>query len=549
MLSQLTISNIAVISNCEITLSGGFNVLTGETGAGKSLIIDSLNMVLGHRGNRELIRHGEKKARVEAVFFLSDAEKVQTENEIGEFEGNDLILSREIFDDGRNICKINGETATVSKLKSVSEILVNIHGQNDGQKLLSKANHIEFLDAFSENSELLSEYKAVYNRIKSAEKELSLIQTDESEKLKRLDMLRFWLDEIDKADLVPSEEEELTAKLKVIRNAEKLKRDIINAHEGLYGDNSVYSYLSNVCDLMNSASNCDEELKPFYDELSDILYRVQDISREISYYGSGLDFDGSELSDIEERLYLIQKLKTKYGSSIDEVLSYADSLREEIKTIEFSGERAQELNLQIEKDTKTLENYAAKLSEKRKKSAEIIDKSVKEELSYLDMEKVNFSVSITEGELSGNGRDKVEFLIATNPSEPLKPLTSVASGGEMSRVCLAIKTVLSDADSAGSLIFDEIDSGVSGKAAEKIGLKLKKLGEHKQVICITHLPQIAAKGTSHFLIEKHLVGDSFNTDVNIIEGDERISEIARIISGETVSETAKETAREMLENI
>jgi len=506
-------------------------------------------MVLGQRGNRELIRHGEKKAKVEALFYLNNEEKALLESEIGEFEGNEFTVSREIFDDGRNVCRINGEMATVARLKDISHLLVNIHGQNDGQKLLSKANHIEFLDSYAECGELISEYKKLYTFIKETEKELESMQTDESEKLKRLDMLHFWLDEIDKADLIPGEEDELSSKLKIIRNAEKLKNSVMQAHENLYGDASVYTYLNNAVDLLNGAADCDENLKPLYDELSDMLYRIQDISREISSYGDGLYFDEGELADIEERLYLIQKLKTKYGNSIDEILAYADSLREEIRGMEFSDEREKELSASLKEAYKNIENIAAKLTEKRKAAAVKIDKAVKEELKYLDMEKVDFSVSVTDGELSPLGRDKVEFLISTNPSEPLKSLTSIASGGEMSRVCLAIKTVLSDADGVGVLIFDEIDSGVSGRAAEKIGMKLKNLGDKKQVICITHLPQIASKATSHYLIEKNFEGDSFVTDVKLLEYEERVLEIARIISGENISETAKNTAREMIENI
>jgi len=547
MLQQLAISNVAVIKKCEIMLSGGLNILTGETGAGKSLIIDSLNLVLGERGNRELIRHGEKKAKVEAMFFLSDDEKKILEAETGEFEGNEFLVSREIFEDGRNVCKVNGEMATVAKLKEFAHYLVNIHGQNDGQKLLNRVNHIDFVDSYAMCGELLEEYKKQYRECREIKKQIEALHTDESEKLKRLDLIKFWLEEIDSAGISIGEEEELSSRLKIIKNSEKLKQSVMGAQNALYGGEvSSYSLLSDAMRNLQTAAECDEKLSDKVDILSEVLYKIEDIARELSYYGDRMDFDEGDLSGIEERLYLLQKLKTKYGSSEAEILEYAESLRSEIEDIEFSDEKEKKLYDLLKKAEEKLQSLADKLTKKRVVAAEKISKGVSDELKFLDMEKVNFSVSVEKCEIGSGGQDKIEFLVSTNPAEPLKPLVNIASGGEMSRICLAIKTVLADADNVSALVFDEIDTGVSGRAAGKIGEKLKNLGEKKQVICITHLPQIAAKADEHYLIEKIFEGETFNTDVRLLEKEERIDEIARIISGDNITETAKKAAEEMI---
>ena len=549
MLGGLIISNIAVISKCEMTLSGGFNVLTGETGAGKSLIIDSINLVLGERGNRELIRHGEKKARVEALFYLTDEEKKALPNEVGEFDGNDFLISREIFDDGRNVCKVNGEMATVAKLREIAHFLVNIHGQNDGQKLLLKSGHIDYVDKFAENDGLLSEYKSLYGECAKIRKELDELQSDESEKLRRLDSLRFWLDEIESAALCEGEDEGLSEKHKIIKNAEKLKMSVSTANDLIYsGEQNAYSYISAAVRSLGDAASYDSALSEKLDELSEALYKIEDIGRELSCYGDDMDFDMGEVFEIEERLHLIQKLKSKYGSTIEEILKYADTLREEIETIEFSGEREKELRAMLLEKEKLMRGVADTLSQSRKSAAEKITSGVMRELKFLDMEKVTFGINVEKGEMGALGQDRVEFLVSTNPAEPLKALTSVASGGEMSRICLAIKTVLAEADEVGTLIFDEIDTGVSGKAAGKIAEKLRSLGERRQVICITHLPQIASKAQSHYLIEKSFEDNTFSTDVRLLNDDERVLEVARIISGDSISESAKKAAEEMIKN-
>ena len=547
MLSQLNITNIAVISHAEILLKNGFCVFSGETGAGKSLIIDSLNMALGERGNRDLIRFGEKKALVEAVFALSDAEKSRLETVIGEFEGNELLISREIHDDGRNVCKINGMLSTVSGLRSAAPYLINIHGQHDGQKLLSQSSHITFVDSLAKNQDILSEYKRIFEDLKKAEEELKSIKNNKSEKLKRLDILKFWIDEIDGANLSDGEDTELESKRKIMRSGEKLRESTASAYSALYGgEQTAYEALSTAVSLVEGAAELDHALSPIADTLNDALFKVEDAAHSISAYADGLDFDPSQLSEIEERLETIYKLKSKYGNTIPEILKYADDCRKEADEIEFSDKREKELEKDIETLSESLEKVAAKLSKSRKDASKRLVENTCAVLEELDMKNVIFDVKSEVGEYTLSGRDTIEFQVSTNASQPLRPLQSIASGGEMSRICLAIKTVLSDADEVPTLIFDEIDSGVSGRAAQKIGEKMHDLGKQKQVISITHLPQIASQGDNHYLIEKNAKDSDVQTSVKLLDKEGRINEIARMISGKEITENARTAALDML---
>ena len=549
MLYKLLISDVAVISQAEVNLDFGFNVLTGETGAGKSLIVDSLNFVLGERGSRELIRYGEKRAKVEALFCLDDETKTTLEAICGSIDGDELLLSRELFADGRNVCKINGSLTTVSGLKDIGNILVNIHGQHDGQRLLSKAHHRDYIDSYAANTKELENYKKLYSEITKAESELIKIKTDESEKMKRLDILNYWADEINNANLTEGEDETLTAKRQVMRNSEKLKSSVSIAYNILYGeDEAVCSTLSTAFSEIKKAADMDSSLSEILDSLSDALYKIEDCSRELADYGESLEYDPSQLSEVEERLDLIYKLRIKYGNTIEEIIKYGENAEKEASEIEMSTERAKELEAFIENKRAELSDAAEKLTKTREKAAGDMEKKVLSELSYLDMEKVKFSVSVKQTEYSSHGADDVEFLISTNPSQPLNSLAKIASGGEMSRICLAIKTVLSDSDNVTTMVFDEIDTGISGKAAEKAGRKMKQLGGRRQVICITHLPQIAALADNHYLIKKTLSGKTFMADVQLLDIDGRTKEVARIISGESISENAIKTAHEMIEN-
>ena len=547
MLTQLNITNIAVISHAEISLKGGFSVFSGETGAGKSLIIDSLNMALGDRSNRDLIRFGEKKALVEAVFTLSDTEKSKLETITGEFDGNELLISREIHDDGRNVCKINGMLSTVAGLKAAAPYLINIHGQHDGQKLLSQSSHITFVDALAKNQSILSEYKSVFEDLKKAKDELNSIKENKSEKLKRLDILKFWIEEIDGASLLPDEDTELENRRKIMRSGEKLRENTTAAYSALYGgEQTAYEALSAAATLVSSAAELDGALSPIADTLNDALYKAEDAAHSLSSYAESLDFDPSELASVEERLETIYKLKSKYGNTIPEILRYAENCRTEADEIEFSDKREKELEKSIKTLSESLKNAADRLTQSRKSAAEKLTKNVCAVLAELDMKNVSFDVKHESGEYTLTGRDIMEFLVSTNPLQPLKPLQNIASGGEMSRICLAIKTVLSNADEVPTLIFDEIDSGVSGRAAQKIGEKMHELGKEKQVISITHLPQIASEGDNHYLIEKKTDDTDVNTSVTLLDKDGRVNEIARMISGNEITENARTAALDML---
>ena len=544
MLSQLIISNIAVIEHCEVNMDGEFNVLTGETGAGKSLIIDSLNMVLGERGNRELIRHTAKKAKVEALFYLDgDALKGVSEL-VDDIREGELVLSRELYDDGRNVCKINGSLVTVATLREVGAQIVNIHGQHDGQKLLMQVNHIDYIDKFAKNDDILAEYENLYKEKRRLEKQLSEITTGEFERKQRLELLRYWVNEISDAALTAGEDEELSERRDKMRNFEKLRNCVSNAYDALYaGEGAVYEGLSGASASVDTASGYDKDLKPLAEELKDALYKIEDVSRELSSYSDSLEFDPYELEEITDRLDLIFRLKSKYGQTIEEILEHQEKCEREISLLENSEESAETIKIKLGEIDVNIKKTAAKLTESRKIAAEKMCKSVCRELAELDMEKVRFAVDISETDYSPNGRDRVEFTVSTNPAEPMKPLQKIASGGEMSRICLALKTVLSDADTVPTLVFDEIDTGVSGRAAQKIGEKMRKLGKKKQVIAITHLPQIAALGDKHYLIGKN----DFSTSVTLLDRESRITEVARIISGEQITLAAKKAAEEMLD--
>lgn len=549
MLTELVISNVAVISHAEIMLYDGFNVFTGETGAGKSLIIDSINMLLGERGQKELIRFGEKKAGAEALFTVSDEVKKLAEEIIGEFVGNEITISRELYEDGRNVCRINGALSTVSGLKQIAPLLINIHGQHDGQKLLDRSSHIVYIDSLAKNRELLEEYREAFEKRKKLASELQELRDSKSESLKKLDLLKFWVEEIDAADLKPGEEEELTARRDIMRNSETLRSGAAEAYSALYGgENTAYELLSSAAARLGDCVLFDNALEGISSELSEALYGVEDAARELSSYLEGLDFDPAELAETEERLDLIRKLLTKYGSTVEEVLKYADDAREEIDKIEFSDVHEQKLEEDIKKANEKVYKLAGKISDRRKKAAEKLCAGVLKTLKELDMGNVRFEAKCEKTELTATGADKIEFLVATSSSQPLKPLQNIASGGEMSRICLAIKTVLSDADKVPTLIFDEIDTGVSGRAAQKIGDKMKSLGKEKQVISITHLPQIAAAAKHHYLIEKKLRGKDFETNVKLLGRDGRTEEIARIISGDSITDSARAAADEMLKS-
>lgn len=539
MLCRLAIQNIAVIDKAEITLSEGFTVLTGETGAGKSLVMDAITMVLGGRTARDIIRAGEKRALCEAAFFC----KHPLADETGM-----LILRRELYRDGRNLCSINGEMVTVAALREAGESLLSVHGQHDTEKLMHKSQHLSYVDSFARTEKELAAYAALYHEKKEILSEIAALMEDDGEKLKRLDMLRFWIDEIENAALCEGEEEILEEKRDILRHSEDIRLAAMKAYAALNGEDiSARDLLSTAARALDAASGHDPRLMKAAETLRDALYEVEETA------GTLLDIseeetDRNALDQAEERLDLIRKLKNKYGNSISEILQYAEEAKKEREKIETADETLVQLRARLTKVEEELLSAAAVLTEKRRKAGKTIAKKAEEELAALDMEKVRFSVEISPKGYGETGADSVEFFISTNPAEGLKPLTKIASGGELSRLCLALQTVLAEgaAEAPDVMIFDEIDTGISGRAAQKTGAKLRALAKKRQVLCVTHLPQIAARADAQFKIEKTMAGEGFSTAVTLLSKEERIREIARMISGDLVTEKTLETAEEML---
>lgn len=550
MLNSLSIKNIAVIDNLEINWRGGFNILTGETGAGKSIIIDSINMILGQRADRELVRRGEEYAFVQASFdannnileFLKD-------NDIDTDDGQ-VIITRRITSDGKSTAKINGCVVTINMLREAADMLVNIHGQHDNQALLDPNKHIMFVDEYAENDILLSEYKEKYNYINKLKSDLEKFNTDEQEKLRRIDLLKYQIDEISAAKLVPDEECELIKRRDICENAEKISSAANEAYSHLFESDSfqcAYDGLSVAINALSSIADLNDDLQNIYNSLSEAMYSVEDNAHELKSFADNIEYDEEELNEIEERLELIKKLKRKYGSDVNEVLSFCENAQNEMNSILVGDEQAEKIKTEIEKEKELLKNISKKLTANREKAAKILCENIKKSLAELNMEKADFSIKISsKADFSSNGCDDVEFMISTNPGESLKPLVKIASGGELSRVMLAIKSALAGKDAVSTLVFDEIDTGVSGNAALKIAEKLKQLASDKQIICITHLPQLAASGDVHFQIKKNVSEEFATVAVTELDTEGRINELSRIIDGGKPSALAREHAKEML---
>jgi len=552
MLTRLHIKNIAVIDEVDIEFKNGFNVLTGETGAGKSIVIDSINMVLGERTSKDLIRNGEKKAIVEAMFDISSQKVIESLNELGiEAEDGSLLIYRDINVDGKGSCRINGQIATTGMVKEIARLLINIHGQNDNQALLMPSKHIEFLDSYAGNSNLLNEYHSLYLELKQIEKKMKECEIDEQEKERKIDLLQFQIDEITSAKLTKGEEEALIERREFVGSASKIIAALENARALLYdGDNyskSVHDALAEVIDGFAEISKYDSKLNEFYEALNSIAIELDDIIYQTRDYAENIEYDQKELDDIELRLDLIHKLKRKYGNSIESILEYNEKIQNELDQIIKSDELYQKLENDYRQTVDKLKEIAEKLNKSRVSAAATLEGKIMSELSDLDMTKVKFKVDIRPVGLTHSGSDEVEFLISTNPGEPLKPLSKIASGGEMSRIMLAIKSILADSDDVETLIFDEIDTGVSGRAAQKIAEKISKISTKKQILCITHLAQIASMADSHFLIEKTVKEDKTSTVVSEMDEEMRQKELARIIGGAFITDLTMQNAREMLD--
>lgn len=546
MLIQIDIENVAVIERASIEFDNGLNVITGETGAGKSLLINSLNMVLGGRSTRDLIREGADFAKVSASFFCREADSSLEEAGIETSDGN-IVITRKLFRDGRNLCHINGCAVNVSLLRTIGEKLVVIHGQHDSSELMDTSSHIHFLDSFSENEGLLSEYRTVYRELKEVTATLEKLNEDSVSRQNEIDYLTYQTDEIEKAALSAEEEEELIARKTVLTNAEELNKHAGKASAFLSSDNGAKDLLHGVRRALESLSDIDEASLPFLEKATELYYEAEELSHDISSYISGIEFNERELREIDDRLDEINRLKRKFGGEIPDILKFYDEASEKLIFLKGFDENKEELLEKKDSLTKKAFTLAGELTAMRKKTAVSLADRLTEELSQLDMPKCRIEFSFTECDFCENGRERVELLISTNPSEAPKSMVKIASGGEMSRVMLAIKSVFSDFDKIPTLLFDEIDTGVSGRAAEKIARKMKALSKNYQIISVTHLPVIAASGDNHILIEKKFVGESFKTEIKKIDKEDRIREIARIISGDNINEISLENAAQMIE--
>lgn len=549
MLSNLQIENIAVIKSASIDFENGFNVMTGETGAGKSIVIDSLNAILGERTSRELIRSGADSASVCAE-FQNVGDNVKNELEkLGIEKDDTLIVSRKLTPDGKNVCRINGMPATVSMLKALGVQLVNIHGQLDNQSLLSPETHCSFIDKLAGSGRELKEFKELYSLYIKKENELKSLNTDVNEKNRRLDILNYQIEEIQKADIRPGEKDELTEKLGFLRNAEKVLDLLHTAYAALNGDGeipgaadiaadaaskllSAADYSSDFTETANGVNDAAMNLSAYTEELRDKIY--------------SLDYDPSETERAEERLDVIYRLSQKYGDSEEDILAYLENAEKERDALSFSDERAEQLRAETEKAYNEALAAAKKLSEIRIEAGKKFSADVERELAFLDMPSVKFIVNDSVGELYENGIDNIEFLLSANAGEEPKPLSKIASGGELSRIMLAIKCVLSELDDIDTLIFDEIDSGVSGRAALKIAAKMKELSKTHQVICVTHLAQIAAFADEHKLISKEEKDGRTYTCIASLDYNGRKYELARIMGGLTVTQSILNSAEELL---
>lgn len=549
MINSLEINNIALIDKLSIEIEDGMTVLTGETGAGKSIIIDSVNLILGARAAKGLIRYGEDKARVQALFNVSD----DVSNKLAELgievNDNEVAIVRDITADSKSVCRINGMLVTLATLKDVAALLVNIHGQQDNQSLLNQTYHLSYLDSFAANDKIKEKYQSCYDKGKELEKKLEKLTGNEKERLERVDLLKYQTEEIIEAALFVGEKEELISKINLAENAQRLSQGAGDACELLYDseDANAYDLVSRAISAVSKISDIDE-VSQISEKIYDLRYAIEDVVQEVRALTDGIDFSGKQLEDMHDRLDVIKRMEKKYGGSVEAVLEYLDKASEELMEIDAGEERFDELKNDLAAAEKEKEKAALELTKSRQDAAKELAMAIEDSLKELDMPKVKFEVAVTDDNFTRNGADNVEFLICPNVGEELKPLAKFASGGELSRVMLAMKSILADADDADTLIFDEIDTGVSGSAAQKIAKKLKKLSSSKQVICVSHQPQLAVSANQHLLIKKLQKGDRTATTLTKLDTEGRILEIARITDGENPGDAALNHAREMLEN-
>lgn len=549
MLSQLFIQNIAVIEKVQVTFEKGLNVFTGETGAGKSIVIDAINAVLGNRTSRELVRTGAPKALVTALFEEIGDETKEQLLSLGfePEEDGSLLLSREISSDGKTSCKIGGRPATVSILKEVAQSLINIHGQHDSQSLLQPEQHLGYIDQFGKTAALLKEYRLEYAYYAELQRKLHQLRTDEREKAQRMDLFSYQINEISAAALLPGEEEDLQTAKKKMQNSAKIVEALHVTHDLLQGAEESDGILS----MLDQAQEQIQILEAYYpqlksDRILDIRYELEEVEETLRDALSDAEMDPAELDRIEERLDLIFRLKRKYGGSVEEILNFADQAQQELDSITHAEELQSKLEKEESQSKERLMGLAKRLSEKRKAAAKLFEKQVCAELAFLDMPSVRFFVHSETDKPDETGVDRMEFYISTNPGEPPKPIGKIASGGELSRIMLSLKNVIAEGDRVGTLIFDEVDTGVSGRAAQKIGRKLKQASSGRQIICVTHLAQVAAFADTHLLIAKTVQDGRTFTTVQALPQEERVRELARIMGGESITPTVLASARELI---
>ena len=547
MLSTLHIENIAVIERAEIGFDHGFNVLTGETGAGKSIVIDAISAISGERASREMIRTGAAQAFVSAIFTNVPELAWFAENQVPYTP--EVSVSREIFADGKNACRVNGRPVTVATLRKLGVQLIQIHGQHDSQQLFDEQTHIGYLDLFARDEALLARYQAAYSNASAVRQEIRRLSMDESEKLRLVETLRFQIDEIARAELQPGEEGELLDRRKILQNAEKLTDAIESAVAALYGDESAdgaAAMIANAAHALEKVSRVSDDMRALSTSLTDLMYTAQDLAEQLRDKKDDLTYSADELETLEDRLDVIHKLKRKYGSSIEEILAFQAKAQQQLGAVEFASDRIAQLQKQLTQLDETLRKEGLALRQARQAAARQLQAAITSELTQLDMPKIQFVCEFSEQPPQENGMDAVRFLMSANVGESLRPLSKVASGGELARIMLAMKNVLAAEESVGTMIFDEVDAGVSGRAAQKVAYKLWTVSHGRQVLCVTHLPQLAAMADAEYTVEKRVENGRTYTHILHLDDAGRRQELARLIGGSMITETTLAGAAELL---
>ena len=549
MLSSLQIENVAVIQKAEVHFKPGLNVLTGETGAGKSILIDSINAILGNRTSKDLVRTGASKAVIRAAFEEVPGTVLDSLEKAGYERSDALMLSREITAEGKSTCRINGMPATAAVLRELCGGLININGQHDSVGLLNPARHLGILDDYAQNSAEFQDYYVLYRELVRIKRELDAMITDEAEKQRRIDLLSYQVQEIEDAGLTAGEEQTLESRRKILANASAIRDKIAQSYALLSGDDEA----SGAVDLLGEASNAvdaaaqlDDALAGASSQLLDLYYNAKDVAADLIGRLDSYDTNDAELDEIEQRLDLIYKLKRKYGDTVEDIIAFGQQAREELDRIQFSQERTEHLQAEKHRLYVLARDKAEVLTQTRLKAFEELNRRISGTLDFLNMPGVRMTLRHTRGPLASHGQDSIEFYISTNPGEAPKPLAKIASGGELSRITLAIKNAMADKDAVPTVIYDEIDSGVSGKAAGRIGEVLRQSAQGHQILCITHTAQIAALADCHLLIQKNVANDRTYTEIHPLDEEGRVEALARLISGDHITELSRANAREMM---